>query len=63
MELQTDGKKVTHSSLKGKSKGFNNTLRAGVRYIHTFNQKTAVVSCLANATAPPPIALESCSNP
>jgi len=25
--------------------------------------KPAVVSCLTNAIAPPPIALESCSNP
>jgi len=40
-----------------------NTLRAGLRYICTSisAQKTAVFSCLTNALAPPPIALESCS--
>jgi len=40
-----------------------NTLRAGVRYIHTSISayKTAVFGCLTNALAPSPIALESFS--
>jgi len=40
-----------------------NTLRTGVQYICTSISawKTAVFSCLTNALAPPPIALESCS--
>ena len=38
-----------------------NTLRTGLRYIHTsiLAQKTAVFGCLTNAIAPPPIALKS----
>jgi len=41
-----------------------NTLRAGVRYIYSYCEiglKPAVVSCLTNALAPPPIARGSCS--
>ena len=39
-----------------------NTLRAGLRYIHTLISawKTAVFDCLNNTLAPPPIALENC---
>ena len=41
---------------------FYPTLRAGVRYIRTSisAKKTAVLCCLTNALAHPPIALESC---
>jgi len=40
-----------------------NTLRASVQYICTSISayKTAVLTCVTNALAPPPIALESCS--
>jgi len=40
-----------------------NTLRAGLRYIHTSisAEKTALFGCLTNAIAPPLIALESYS--